>query len=284
MNVKVSIIISTYNSEEWLKKVLWGYQYQTYKNFEVIVADDGSGLPTELLIDWMDSEVFYPLIHVWQEDEGFQKTKILNKAILSSRSDYIIFTDGDCIPRNDFVETHIKNKQKGHFISGGYSKLPLTISSLITKEDIEKQNCFSIKWLNTHSLKKKYKNKKLAAIPSQVNFLNKITTTKATWNGHNSSGWKEDIIAVNGFDERMQYGGEDRELGERLFNNGIKAIQLRYSAICVHLEHEKYYKNEASLLKNKQIRKQVKDTNATWTSFGIEQEQNYLQPKLLSSL
>tara|TARA_R110002012_G_scaffold263456_2_gene446584 strand:+ start:268349 stop:269203 length:855 start_codon:yes stop_codon:yes gene_type:complete len=284
MDIKVSIIISTYNSEEWLKKVLWGFHYQTYKNFEVIVADDGSGLPTELLIDWMDSEVFYPLIHVWQEDEGFQKTKILNKAILSSRSDYIIFTDGDCIPRNDFVETHIKNKEKGYFLSGGYSKLPLTISNLITKEDIEEQKCFSIDWLNSHNLNKKYKNKKLAAIPSQVNFLNKVTTTQATWNGHNASGWKEDILAVNGFDERMQYGGEDRELGERLTNYGIKAKQLRYSAICVHLEHERIYKNEASLLKNKQIRRQVKNTNAMWTSFGIEQEQNYLQPKLLSTL
>lgn len=284
MDIKVSVIISTYNSEEWLKKVLWGYHYQTYKNFEVIIADDGSGLPTELLIDRMDSEVFYHLIHVWQEDEGFQKTKILNKAILSCSTDYIIMTDGDCIPRKDFVETHMKNRQKGYFLSGGYSKLPLTISNIITKEDIEKQNCFSVKWINSHPLKKKFKNKKLAAIPSQVNFLNKLTTTKATWNGHNSSGWKADILAVNGFDERMQYGGEDRELGERLFNIGIKSKQLRYSAICVHLEHERGYRNEASLLKNKQIRKQVKATKAKWTSFGIEQEENYLRAKLFSSL
>ena len=69
MDIKVSVIISTYNSEEWLKKVLWGFDCQTYKNFEVIIADDGSGVKTEILLDTMDSEVFYPLVHVWQEDE-----------------------------------------------------------------------------------------------------------------------------------------------------------------------------------------------------------------------
>lgn len=284
MDVKVSVIISTYNSEEWLKKVLWGFDCQTYKNFEVIIADDGSGVKTEILLDTMDSEVFYPLVHVWQEDDGFQKSKILNKAILSCNSDYIIVTDGDCIPRKDFVETHIKNRQKGYFISGGYSKLPLALSNLITKEDIVQQNCFSVNWLNSHELEKIYKNKKLSASASQVSFLNKFTTTKATWNGHNSSGWKHDILSVNGFDERMQYGGEDRELGERLFNCGIKSKQLRYSAICVHLEHERAYKNEEAIIKNKQIRKLVKDSKAKWTGYGIEQEQNYLQPKLLSNL
>jgi len=284
MDIKVSIIVSTYNSEEWLKKVLWGFNCQTYRDFEVVIADDGSRVQTEILLDAMDSEVFYPLVHVWQKDEGFQKSKILNTAILSCNSEYIIMTDGDCIPRKDFVETHVKKRQKGYLISGGYSKLPLSISNLITKEDIVKQSCFSIKWLNSHESENKYKNRKLSASPSQAPFLNWFTTTKATWNGHNSSGWKEDILAVNGFDERMQYGGEDRELGERLFNYGIKSKQLRYSAICVHLKHERAYKNEESIVKNKQIRKVVKDSKAKWTAYGIKQEENYVHPKLLSNV
>ena len=84
--------------------------------------------------------------------------------------------------------------------------------------------------------------------------LNWITPTNASWNGHNSSGWKKDIENVNGFDERMQYGGQDRELGERLFNFGLKSKQLRYSAVCVHLDHKRGYKTPESIAKNLGIR------------------------------
>ena len=82
--------------------------------------------------------------------------------------------------------------------------------------------CFDIDWLEKNGLKSSFKNNKLTAKGLKSSFLNFITPTNASWNGHNSSGWKEDILSVNGFDERMQYGGQDRELGERLFNYGIK--------------------------------------------------------------
>jgi GT2 family glycosyltransferase len=100
-------------------------------------------------------------------------------------------------------------------------------------------------------------------------FLNTITPTNASWNGHNASGWKKDIVAVNGFDERMQYGGQDRELGERLFNYGIKSKQLRYSAVCVHLDHPRGYKTKESIEKNLQIRSKVKSEKAVWAASGI---------------
>jgi GT2 family glycosyltransferase len=100
-------------------------------------------------------------------------------------------------------------------------------------------------------------------------FMNFITPTKATWNGHNSSGWKADIIKVNGFDERMQYGGQDRELGERLINLGIKPIQLRYSAIVVHLDHKRGYKTQESIDKNKAIRKATKTEKSIFTPYGV---------------
>ncbi|NND80648.1 MAG: glycosyltransferase, partial [Maribacter sp.] len=100
----VSVIISTYNKPKWLEKVLWGFNCQTYKDFEVIIADDGSGPETKELIDMMRGKVGYRIDHVWQEDEGFQKCRILNLAILACTTDYIIMTDGDCIPREDFVQ------------------------------------------------------------------------------------------------------------------------------------------------------------------------------------
>ena len=78
---KISVIISTYNAEEWLKKVLWGFNCQLFKDFEVVIADDGSGPKTKELLEELSAKVFYNIVHVWQEDDGFQKSRILNKAI-----------------------------------------------------------------------------------------------------------------------------------------------------------------------------------------------------------
>ncbi|MCR8666088.1 glycosyltransferase family 2 protein [Aestuariibaculum sp. M13] len=267
--LKASVIISTYNQPDWLEKVLWGYEIQTEKNFEIVIADDGSGEFTKNLIQRFIQDSNLKITHVWQEDDGFQKTKILNKAILKTSSDYLIFTDGDCIPRNDFVETHLKLRKPNTFLSGGYFKLPQQISNAISKEDIEKQNCFHLNWLLEHGLKKTFKTNKLTASGRKAWFLNTFTPTKATFDGMNVSGWKQDVLNVNGFDERMQYGGEDREIGERLMNCGIKFRQIRYSAICVHLHHDRPYKNEEAINRNKAIRKETKTKKYKTTKFGI---------------
>lgn len=269
MNPEISVILSTYNAVEWLKKTLLGYSVQNFKNFEVIIADDGSTLETSKFISDFSKKVDFPIIHVWQEDDGFQKTKILNKAILACNSDYILMSDGDCIPRKDFIKIHIKFREEGYFLSGGYFKLPMDISEEITSEDILSQRCFEKAWLKAKGLKSSLKNSKLTAGRKRAKILNTITPTGATWNGHNSSGWKKDILAVNGFDERMQYGGEDRELGERLFNLGIKSKQIRYSAVCVHLEHSRGYVNQEAIELNNSIRGKVKAENLTETPYGI---------------
>ncbi|MER3317678.1 MAG: glycosyltransferase family 2 protein [Allomuricauda sp.] len=266
---KISVIVSTYNAEDWLKKVLWGFNCQIFKDFEVVIADDGSGPKTKELLEEMSKKVFYNIVHVWQEDDGFQKSRILNKAVEACNAEYIIMTDGDCIPREDFVEVHYINKEPGFFISGGYYMLPMNISKMITLEDIEKQNCFSIHWLKEQGIPKTFKNNKLTANGIVSKLLNMFTPTNASWNGHNSSGWKKDILNVNGFDERMQYGGQDRELGERLFNFGIKSKQLRYSAVCVHLDHKRGYKTPESIAKNQAIRKETRSNKLVWTHYGI---------------
>lgn len=265
-----SIIISTYNQPEWLQKVLVGYEQQTFKDFEIIIADDGSSDETKRLIDDFNKDSKIPVHHVWHEDSGFQKTKILNKAILASKGDYLIFTDGDCIPRKDFVAKHIALKKENCFLSGGYFKLPQHISELITKEDIILQNCFDKQWLLKNGLEPSFKSNKLTSTGTKEWLLNNFTTTKATWDGMNASGFRKDILAVNGFDERMTYGGEDRELGERLMNRGIKPIQIRYSAICVHLDHDRSYANNEDELLNSTIRKDTRKKRKTWTDYGIK--------------
>ena len=167
----------------------------------------------------------------------------------------MLFTDGDCIPRNDFVAIHLKYKEAGYFLSGGYFKLPLSISKSICEKDIISQNCFDSKWLRSEGLAFNFKLTKLTQLKWLAVFMNWITPTKRSWNGHNSSGFKQDILDVNGFNEDMKYGGLDRELGERLFNKGLLSKQIRYSAICLHLDHSRSYATSESIEKNKAIRK-----------------------------
>jgi glycosyltransferase involved in cell wall biosynthesis len=268
--MKVSVIVSTYNSEEWLAKVLEGYCNQTENDFELVVADDGSTGQTKALVNSYASKFRHPIVHVWQEDNGFQKCKILNKAILETHSDYLLFTDGDCIPRVDFVAQHLKYKKEGHFLSGGYFKLPLSLSKEITLENIKNQDCFSMFWLLKKGMSFSFKLSKLVQHSFFAQFMNCITPTKKTFNGHNTSCFKKDLLAVNGFNEAMKYGGLDRELGERLSHLGIIAKQIRYAAICLHLDHSRDYFSEIERKKNTQIRNYNKKHNVTRIANGIE--------------
>ena len=123
-NLKISVVVSTYNAEEWLEKVLIGYSVQTYKDFELIIADDGSRTTTKELIDRYAANYPVPVRHLWHEDEGYRRQEILNVAIVEAAHEYILMTDGDCIPRADFVEIHAQQAEKGRFLSGGYCKMP----------------------------------------------------------------------------------------------------------------------------------------------------------------
>jgi len=272
--MKASVIISTYNSPEWLEKVLWGYSEQTVNEFEVVIADDGSTSSTAEMLQKMQQTTSLNIRHVWHKDEGFQKTKILNKAILATDTDYLIFTDGDCIPRKDFVEAHLDHREQNCFLSGGHFPLSMELSNLISKDDILSQRCFDLNWLKDNGLKSSFKNIKLTKKQAVSEFMNTITPTKSTWNGGNASAWKKDVIAINGFDERMKYGGEDREFGERLINYGIKPKRVRYFAIIIHLEHERGYVNEEAWKINNNIRKETQTQEKTETEFGINLHTN----------
>lgn len=265
----VTVIISTYNSKNWLSKVLEGYRHQTYDTFEVIVADDGSKSDTKKIIEKFKQNYPVALRHIWHEDQGYRRQRILNIAITKSNFDYILFTDGDCIPRNDFVAVHIKYAEQGYFMSGGYCKLNMGLSHKIQLDDIASASCFDTSWLKQQGQLGFKQAMKISSGAQWSKFLDFITPTGATFNNCNSSAWKSDLLAINGYDERMQYGGPDRELGERLVNYGIQSKQLRHQAICLHLDHKRGYKTKVSLERNLDIRRQVKVERRTWTEFGI---------------
>ncbi|GGX70391.1 glycosyltransferase family 2 protein [Saccharospirillum salsuginis] len=265
----LGVVITTYNSPLWLERVLTGYECQTDTDFETIIADDGSGEETRALIERFRARSRLRIRHVWHEDDGFRKTEILNKAIAQTEADYLIFTDGDCIPRADFIAVHRREARPNTFLSGGYLKLTMPVSLAITAEDIQAQHPFSRDWLVARGQPRNHKLWKLVESARMAAWLSRLTPTKATWNGMNSSTWRSDLLAVNGFDERMQYGGLDRELGERLWNHGLTSKQIRYQAICVHLDHKRGYAKPEIWERNYALRKEVRSTGRDWTPFGL---------------
>ena len=268
----ISVIVSTYNAEAWLEKVLVGYACQTHRDFELIVADDGSRQSTTDLIARVAAEFPVPLRHVRHDDDGYRRQEILNQAILAATHDYVLFTDGDCIPRRDFVATHARLAEPGRFLSGGYCKLGMDLSTRIARDDIASGRCFEPAWLQAHERLRGSNRRKLGAGPLAARVLDAITTAGATFNNCNSSAWKADLLAVNGYDERMKYGGADREIGERLEHLGIRGKQIRHKAICLHLEHARGYKTEDSIRANLAIRAQTRAEKRVWTPHGIRKQ------------
>lgn len=273
----MSVIVSTYNAEAWLEKVLFGYLLQTYRNFELVIADDGSGPQTQKLIAAFEARAPFPVRHVWHEDRGYRRQKILNEAILHACYDYLVFSDGDCVPRADFLEVHAANARRGYFLSGGYCKLGMDLSWRIGPDDIATGACFNPAWLSVHERMGLSNRLKLGAGRRTARFLDAVTPTKATFNNCNVSAWKKDLLSVNGYDERMKYGGADREIGERLVNRGVRGIQIRHRAVCVHLDHSRPYKTAASLAENREIRVETRRLKRVWTPWGIERK--YAEPE-----
>src|ERR1700690_396072 len=224
----ISVILSTYNQPAWLEKSIRGFAAQTHRDFELVIADDGSGVETRKIIDRLRAETSLNIRHLWHEDCGFRKCTILNRAVVEAQADYLVFADGDCIPRRDFLSQHLRQAQPGYFLSGGIVRLPAELSRKISQDDIASGCAHNWGLRRSNGLPWNRKNFKLTNSPWLGYFLDHFTTTKATWNGGNASTWKEAILRINGFDERMEYGYEDRELGVRLINLGLRSKSVRY--------------------------------------------------------
>ncbi len=271
--MSIAVILSTYNAPSLLERVLAGYSVQTYASFELVIADDGSGRSTRELLDRARAELCLNIRHVWHEDRGFRKCEILNKALAATDREYVIFSDGDCIPRRDFVHAHATLRQRGRFLSGGYLKLDEGLSAKLTSDDARAGRATSYADLRSLGMPPSPRMRaRLTTHPVFARALDALTTTRATWNGHNASGWRADLIHANGFDERMGYGGEDRELGERLENAGIHGLQIRHRAVCVHLWHSRGYVKDDILKNNAQIRQHTRSRRITVTPHGIRKE------------
>lgn len=266
------LIITTYNNPSALSLVLHSLVRQTHSLSSICIADDGSNDVTKETIAQLCYE--HPemeIRHVWHPDTGFNKNTILNKAIKSSTSDYLIFIDGDCIANPGFVERHIALAHPKQFVTGSVIRLDASTSHQVTASNIKSGEIFSYPWLLARGQIDRIGTKlKTNVYGTKVStILEHLSPVKKVWNGGNTSGWKMDIVKVNGFDESLMYGAEDVELGVRLNNIGVFGRHIRYSAPLLHLDHPRGYVNKEHVLKNKAYLKQVKKQTLKWASQGM---------------
>jgi glycosyltransferase involved in cell wall biosynthesis len=266
---RIGVVLSTYDQPDFLRLALLGYAGQTRPADEILIADDGSGPATAALLDAMAGELGLPLVHVHHPDRGFRKTLALNRAVLAAVSDYLVFSDGDCIPHPGFLEGHCRLARPGRFVSGGYLKLPERVTEAVTEEAVRTGRVFDPAWLRGQGWRPGRRAFRLAPEGARARFLDRITPTRATWNGHNSATFREHLLQVNGFDLDMEWGGEDRALGMRLGHLGVRGVQARHRLPVVHLHHGRPYVRDEALRKNAAIRERIRRRREVRARLGL---------------
>jgi glycosyltransferase involved in cell wall biosynthesis len=246
----VALIVSTYNQPRHLERCLLALTRQRNPSFELLIADDGSADETRSVIESYKSFFNDRLKHCWQQDKGFRKTRILNRCILATDAEYLVFLDGDCVAHPDFVDEHLAAATTGQYQNGAIIRLDASLSDAITRERIEDGTVFDARWLSRTGAGWNRRYLKLSLAHGLRRWLNRHSTTKLYWLGSNSACWRSDAVAVNGFDNRFSYGFEDGDFGNRLANYGVTAATVRWTANLLHLDHGRPYRDEAEMARN----------------------------------
>ncbi|AQW90337.1 glycosyltransferase family 2 protein [Elizabethkingia anophelis] len=259
--MKVALLISTYNWPKALDLVFQSIVIQTVLPDEILIADDGSSHHTKELIDKWKTRFSIPVKHFWQEDKGFRKTIILNKAIAGTDSQYIIQIDGDIILNKKFIEDHLHEAREGFFLNGSRSMINEANTKALLSSD---KLCIK-------TMIKNVKNKINATrFPFASRFFRKDHLKSNNVKGCNFSFWKNDFIEVNGYNNDLNgWGHEDIELAARFNNIGIKQRRLKMKAVCYHLFHE--YLDRQNESKNLSSYQQVVRENMVQCKNGYQE-------------
>lgn len=232
-----SLIITTYNRPDSLAAVFEGLMVQTTSAFEVMIADDGSTQDTADLINNRARQMPFPIRHVWQEDKGFRAAAARNRAIAASGGDYVIFLDGDCIPFPNFVATHLRLAEHGWFVAGNRILMSPFFTRRVLSEKLPVYSWDLSRWVYARTRGWINRLLPLLRLPD-----GRFRKTKP----HRSEGaktcnlavWRQDLVRVNGFDERYQgWGHEDADLVVRLIRSKVWRKEARFALPVLHLWH-----------------------------------------------
>ena len=231
---RIAVLVSTYNKPTYLRLVLNGYRQQDDTDLALYIADDGSGAETRALIKTFAADAPFPVRHVWHEDQGFRKCRIHNRALRLIREDYIILTDGDCVPPQGLVAAHRRHAQRGCFLSGDRILCSQAWTQQLCQTAPSGLPASFAGWL---SLRLRGEINRLLPLLLPVRAGAPNTRLKGI-RGCHLSCWRDDIMRVNGFDEQFEgWGREDSDLAARLLHAGNYRRNLRGVPV-LHLWHE----------------------------------------------
>ncbi len=258
---KVSLLISTYNSPDYLKLTLKSVLYQNRLPDEILIADDGSGESTKEVVESFNRVSPVPVKHIWQPDNGFRLSAIRNKAIMAADGDYIIQIDGDIIMHPYFIADHTKYAKEGCYI--GASRVfitPFFSKILLTERNFDyheiRQHC-----------NRKFKSLRLPFLTPL--FYRSNSSNFIAIHGCNMAYWRDDAISINGYNEDIHgWGCEDCEFAVRLSKFGLKKRWIKFSAIAFHIHHNQTSRNR--LKYNDEIMTAALKSNLFYTPNGIK--------------
>ena len=249
--MKLAVIVTTYNRPGALAAVLEGYCAQRGAAFELLVADDGSSDDTRELVEAYAKRTPFALRHVWQEDRGFRAGAARNRALAQTRADYVIFTDGDCVPPASFVSTHTALAEAGCFLAGNRLLLSEAFTRRVLDARLPVHRWSALHWLGAWLRRDVNRALPLVQLPDAAWRRRR----PMRWEGVktcNFSAWRSDLVRANGFDERYAgWGLEDSDLVVRLLHAGVRHKSARFAAPVFHLWHRE---NDRSALPGNQLR------------------------------
>ncbi|TAK62793.1 MAG: glycosyltransferase [Bacteroidetes bacterium] len=240
MKPSLTLVIAVYNSVRYLEFIFEALKRQSFKEFEVIIADDGSGPEIKNLIERVRPAVHFPIQHLRQEDAGFRKNVMLNKSIAASQAEYLVFIDGDCVPHHKFLNDHWTHRKVNGVMCGRRVNLSKPITDALTLEDITSGR------FETLSLKLLWDGlmSRSSNLEDALRFESNWIRVLLHWNqarilGCNFSIEKKQLEKINGFNEDYKAPGlgEDTDIAYRLELIGVKQYPLRYLAPLYHLYH-----------------------------------------------
>lgn len=270
--MKTTVIVTTYNRPDALREVIRGFTNQEDLRFDLIVADDGSEDETGSMLKSMADSLPFSLKHVWHEDLGFRAAAIRNKAIVQSNADYLIFTDGDCIPQKNFVKNHKKLAERGWVLSGNRILMSKVMTNELLRERLDWSGWGASNFVINY-LRRRI-NRLLPLVDlSAIESFRKLQAKK--WRGVktcNLSVWKSDIVAVNGFEESYQgWGLEDSDLVVRLIKKGLCVKSARFATPVLHLWHEE--NDRSQLTENQRLLDAVIASDIHKAKIGLDNHQ-----------
>lgn len=233
----ISVIVTTYNREDALNAVLRSLASQTDPDFEIIVADDGSGPNTaKLIADWKGRSS-RRIEHVWHADLGFRAAEIRNRAILAARGTYCIFLDGDCIVRSGFVSAHRRLAEQGSFVTGNRVLLSRQLTVRVLQQQLTPERWRQGRWLVERMRGGVNRLSALFSLP-----LGPLRRIRArAWRGARSCNlavWRSDLDRVDGFDaDYSGWGKEDSDIIVRLLHVGLRRKDGVFGTGVIHLWH-----------------------------------------------